>query len=344
MKATKSGARPELAVEQTALRLRHTFTISRSSEDVAHTVVLRLLAEGIEAFGESAPIPRYDENAGLVEQQLSEVDLRGVDLSSIDTVLGRVGPDRRGAMCALDLALHDLAGKQLGVPLYRLLGLDPSHAKRTSFTIGIADIPTMIEKTRQVAHMPILKIKVGAGREVETLEALRSVYSGTIRVDANEAWEPERAVSVLSDIARFDIEFCEQPVQAGDPAALRYVRERAPMPIYADESCRTSGDVVRLAGCVDGIVIKLVKCGGIRDAVRMVHIARSLGMKIMIGCMIESSILGTAGAHLTPLVDHADLDGPLLITNDPFDGVRFDGAQLVLPDAPGVGVRPRATA
>jgi L-alanine-DL-glutamate epimerase-like enolase superfamily enzyme len=330
---------PELHCELLALHLRHTFTISRSSEDIAESVIARFTADGTTGIGESAPVGRYDEEPPLVMQQLGQIDLHGLDPARIDASLARIPSDRRGAMCAFDLALHDYAGKRLGVPVYELLGLDPGEAKQTSFTIGIADIDTMVAKTREAAHMPILKVKVGTGDEVETLEALRSVYRGTIRVDANEGWEPEQAVAVLKEISRFGIEFCEQPIEAGDAAKMRYVRERSPVPILADESCRIAQDVVALAGCVDGIVIKLVKCGGIREAVRMTHIARAFGMKIMIGCMIESSVLATAGAHLTPLCDYADLDGPLLVTDDPFEGVRFDGAALRLPDAPGLGVR-----
>jgi L-alanine-DL-glutamate epimerase-like enolase superfamily enzyme len=173
---------------------------------------------------------------------------------------------------------------------------------------------------------------------------LRSIYRGRIRVDANEGWDPATAVSVLKQLDRFDIEFCEQPVPAGDPAQLRFVRERSPIPIFADESCRTLKDVTPLAGCVDGIVIKLVKCGGMREAVRMIHAARALGLKIMIGCMVESSVLGTAGAHLTPLCDFADLDGPLLVTDDPYGGVTFENGWLRLPDSPGLGVRARNAA
>ncbi len=330
---------PELRCELLALHLRHTFTIARSSEDIAQCVIARLSADGTTGIGESAPAGRYDEDPDLVMRHLAQVDLSALDPTRIDSALARIPGDRRGAMCAFDLAQHDYVGKRLGAPVYQLLGLDPGAAKQTSFTIGIADIDTMVAKTREAAHMPILKVKVGTGNEVETLEALRSVYRGIIRVDANEGWEPERAVAVLEEISRFDIEFCEQPIEAGDAAKMRYVRERSPVPILADESCRVADDVVALAGCVDGIVIKLVKCGGIREAVRMVHIARALRMKIMIGCMIESSVLATAGAHLTPLCDYADLDGPLLVTDDPFEGVRFDGAQLRLPDAPGLGVR-----
>ncbi|HEV2037675.1 MAG TPA: enolase C-terminal domain-like protein, partial [Candidatus Eremiobacteraceae bacterium] len=199
-------------------------------------------------------------------------------------------------------------------------------------------IEKTIEKTKEARHLPILKVKLGGDKDVETLEAIRSVYTGRIRLDANEGWTPEVAVSKLQTIARFDIEFCEQPIPAGHPEQLRYVKEHSPIPIFVDEDSRTLTDLARLHGCVDGINIKLVKCGGMRPALAMIHAARALGMKIMIGCMIESSVLATAAAHLSPLVDYADIDGPLLISDDPFVGVRYDGAQLRLPDAPGLGV------
>ena len=330
-----------LTTQALLLHLRHTFTISRGSEDVAETVLLRLSAGGIEALGESAPIERYGENADLVARQLRSLPIAGRDLDHFDDVLDLLPPEAHGARCALDLALHDLAGKRLGIPVYRLFGLDPAKTALTSFTIGIADLEKTIEKTKEARHFPILKVKTGNGLEVQTLEAIRSVYTGRIRLDANEGWTPEGAVATLTELARFDIEFCEQPIPAGNPPGLRYVKERSPVPIFVDEDSCTLADLGPLHGCVDGINIKLVKCGGLREAVRMIHAARALGMKIMLGCMIESSVLATAAAHLTPLVDYADLDGPLLITDDPFEGVRYDGARLRLPDAPGLGVTPR---
>jgi L-alanine-DL-glutamate epimerase-like enolase superfamily enzyme len=325
-----------------ALHLRHTFTISRGSEDVAHTVLARLADDGIEALGESAPISRYREDVDGVAHLLEHLHLESVDLRRLDTTLDLLPPDAHAARCALDIALHDLAGKRLGAPVYELLGLDPNKTVDTSFTIGIADLDKTIEKTKEASHFPILKVKTGDGREIQTLSAIRSVYGGRIRLDANEGWTPAGAVAILKQLARFDIEFCEQPIAAGDPAGLRFVKEGSPIPIFVDEDSRTLSDLGRLYGCVDGINIKLVKCGGLREAVRMIHAARSLGMKIMIGCMIESSVLATAAAHITPLVDYADLDGPLLVTDDPFEGVRYDGARLRLPDAPGLGVRARA--
>jgi len=202
----------------------------------------------------------------------------------------------------------------------------------------------MVRKAREALDMPIFKVKLGAGNELEVLDALRSIYRGIIRVDANEAWTPHEAVTILRELKRFDLEFCEQPIAAGDPAGLRYVREHAGIPIRADEAYRTLADLAPLFGCVDAINIKLVKCGGIREALRMIHAARAMDMKIMLGCMIESSVLCTAAAHLSPLVDYADVDGPLLITDDPYRGVTYDGAQLRLPVAPGLGVETRGAA
>ncbi|MDQ2818044.1 MAG: dipeptide epimerase [Candidatus Eremiobacteraeota bacterium] len=342
-----AAALPEklsLTHQRLSLHLRHTFTIARSSEDVARTLLVKLDVGELSGLGESSPVGRYDESVDLVAAQLDALDLSGADAWQIDSVLATVPRDQRGAMCALDLALHDVAGKRLGIPVYRLLGLDPAAAKQTSFTIGIADIETMVAKARQVLHLPILKVKLGKGNEIEMLEALRAVYSGTIRVDANEAWTPQAAVKALGEMERLDIEFCEQPIRAGHPDQLRFVRERSPIPIIVDEDCRTLDDIAPLHGCVDGINIKLVKCGGMREAVRMIHAAHALGMKVMIGCMIESSVLCTAAAQLTPLADYADVDGPLLITDDPYEGVGYEGAWLRLPEAPGLGVRPRAAA
>jgi len=332
---------PRITLERLRLHLRHTFTISRGSEDLAETVLLRLEVDEVEALGESSPILRYDERPEAVSRLLESLVLGRANFWRFDDVLNLLPVHAYAARCGLDLALHDLAGKRVGVPVYKLLGLNPERALETSFTIGIADLEKTVEKTKEARHLPILKVKIGGGNEVETLEAIRSVYSGRIRLDANEGWTPQGAVTMLKALRRFDIEFCEQPIDAGHPEQLRFVKEHSPIPIFVDEDSRTLTDIARLHGCVDGINIKLVKCGGMRAALAMIHAARALGLKIMIGCMIESSILATAAAHLTPLVDYADIDGPLLITDDPFVGVRYDCARLRLTDAPGLGVVPR---
>jgi L-alanine-DL-glutamate epimerase-like enolase superfamily enzyme len=322
-------------VEPLDLALKHTFTIARSSESVARTAVVRLHWNGIEALGESAPSERYDENVESVVAGLRGLEL-GDDPYALERLLTGMPPAQ---MCGLDIALHDCIGKDLERPLWRLLGLDPARTPRTSFTIGLAGIDETLDKVREVGTHPIIKVKLGGGADIETIEAIRAIYTGTIRVDANEAWTPEQSVTNLNALARFEIEFCEQPIPAGSPAKLRWIRERSPIPIVTDEDSKDARDLPALYGCVDGINVKLVKCGGIRGALKMIHAARALGFKIMLGCMIETQILTAAAAHLSPLVDWADLDGPFLTADDPFTGVTYADGKIVLPDGPGLGVR-----
>jgi L-alanine-DL-glutamate epimerase-like enolase superfamily enzyme len=324
-----------LTVEPLDLALKHTFTIARSSESVARTAVVRLHWNDIEALGESAPSERYHENVESVIAGLRALDL-GDDPYALERLLTGMPPAQ---MCGLDIALHDAIGKDLDRPLWRLLGLDPARTPRTSFTIGLAEIGETLDKVREVGTHPIIKIKLGGDADIETIEAIRAIYTGTIRVDANEAWTPEQAVTNLNALAAFEIEFCEQPIPAGSPEKLRWIRERSPIPIVTDEDSKDARDLPALYGCVDGINVKLVKCGGIRGALKMIHTARALGFKIMLGCMIETQILTAAAAHLSPLVDWADLDGPFLTADDPFTGVTYADGKIVLPDGPGLGVR-----
>lgn len=326
-----------LDVEPLALPLKHAFTIARSSETVAHTVLVRLHWNGIEALGESAPSERYDENVAGVAAGLAALDL-GDDPYALDRLLSGLPP---AESCGLDIALHDCIGKDLDRPLWRLLGLDPARTPVTSFTIGIAPLDETLAKVREVGSHPVIKVKLGKGAELETIDAIRSIYTGTIRVDANEGWTAQESVALLRDMARYDIEFCEQPIPAGHPEQLRWIRTRSPIPIVSDEDSKDARDLPALLGCVDGINVKLVKCGGIRGALAMIHTARAMGLKIMLGCMLESQVLTTAAAHLSPLVDWADLDGPFLTAHDPFTGISYADGKIVLPDGPGLGVRAR---
>jgi L-alanine-DL-glutamate epimerase-like enolase superfamily enzyme len=327
-----------LEVEPLDLPLVHAFTIARSSESVAHSALLRLGWGEIEGLGESSPSPRYGESVASVSAGLQTLSL-GDDPYALERLLSGLTPAQR---CGLDIALHDLIGKDLGRPLWQLFGLDPTRTPTTSFTIGIAAPDATLAKVREVGDHPVIKIKLGVGDEIATIEAIRSIYSGTIRIDANEGWTPERAVEILGEIAKHEIEFCEQPIPAGHPDQLRWIRERSPIPIVTDEDSKDARDLPGLLGCVDGINVKLVKCGGIRGALEMIHTARALGFKIMLGCMVESQILTTAAAHLSPLVDWADLDGPFLTASDPFDGIRYDAGKIMLPNGAGLGVTERA--
>jgi L-alanine-DL-glutamate epimerase-like enolase superfamily enzyme len=196
----------------------------------------------------------------------------------------------------------------------------------------------MLAKLDDIREHPIVKVKLGFPGDVDVLEAMRARYTGTLRVDANEGWTPEEAVAKLETLARAGVEFCEQPIPAGTPERLRWIRERSRVPLVADEDVRDARDLPALAGCVDGVNVKLVKCGGIRAALAAIHTARALGLRVMLGCMVESAILATAAAHLSPLADWADLDGPFLTARDPFAGVTYDGGKLVLPRGPGLGV------
>ena len=328
----------ELRTSLLALPLVHEFSIARGSETESHTVIFRLLADGIEGLGETTPSPRYGETAESVHAYFAQHALASDDPFAQERLLAGIPA---AARCGLDVALADLTGKILGRPLWQLLGLDPTETPRTSFTIGIDTPDAMLAKLEEIGDHPVLKVKLGAGNEVETVAAIRKRYGGIIRIDANEGWTPAQAVGILREIERYDIEFCEQPVPAGAPEQLRYVRERVRIPIVADEDARTAADLGALAGCVDGVNVKLVKCGGVRGALAMIHTARALGMRVMLGCMIESAILTTAAAHLSPLADWADLDGPFLTSHDPFHGVTYDHGKLVLPDGPGLGVGER---
>ena len=325
----------QLALSELALPLVHTFTIARSSESFAHSLILRLGWNGLEGLGESAPSERYGESVAGIRAYFEERAPLGDDPYALEALLSGMPP---GARCALDIALHDLIGKDAGRPLWQLLGLDPRRTPVTSFTIGIDTPEIMLEKLAEIESHPVVKVKLGFAGDIEVLAAMRKRYTGVLRIDANEAWTPEQTVANLRELERYDVEFCEQPIPAGTPERLRYIRERVRIPLVTDEDSRDARDLLALAGCVDGINVKLVKCGGIRGALAMIATARALGLKIMLGCMVESAILTTAAAHLSPLVDWADLDGPFLTASDPFSGVTYERGKLVLPSAPGLGV------
>jgi L-alanine-DL-glutamate epimerase-like enolase superfamily enzyme len=329
-----------VSVRTLELPLVHPFKIARGEEAVARTALVRVRAGDLEGIGEAAPVERYGESVESVAAYFAGHALAGDNPYRLETLLHDDIP--AAARGGLDLALHDLIGKDLGKPLYELLGLDPSATPVTSFTIGIADPATTLRKVAEVGDHPILKVKLGSGtpaEQVDTIRLIRERYAGAIRIDANEGWDVETAVRILRDLERFDVEFCEQPVPAGHPEQLRAVRERVAIPIVTDEDSLVASDLPRLYGCVDGVNVKLAKTGGIRGALAMIHTARAMGLKVMLGCMVESAIAATAAAHLSPLVDWADIDGPFLTASDPFVGVTYERGKLVLPSAPGLGVR-----
>ena len=246
-----------------------------------------------------------------------------------------------GNVTGLSNQQPDLVGKRLNQPLWRLWGLDPARAPRSSFTIGL-DTPEKIrEKVREASSYPILKIKLGTDRDEAILRTVRDATDKPLRVDANAGWTRDRALAMLPVLKEYGVEFVEQPLPPDDLEGMAAVRRRGILPVVVDESCIVASDIPRLAGAVDGVNIKLAKCGSLREALRMIATARAHGMLVMVGCMIETSLGITAAAHFTPLVDAADLDGAALTVNDPFTGATIDGGQIRLPTGPGLGVRRR---
>jgi L-Ala-D/L-Glu epimerase / N-acetyl-D-glutamate racemase len=325
------------------LKLTTPFRISRGVQDTSANVVVQIQYNEHVGYGEAAPDEYYGENQETVLSCITTfADNLGDDPFLIEDIMSNLDHLIRfhpAAKAAVDMALYDLVGKILHVPVYKLLGLNPKHTPQTSFTLGIDTPENMAKKALLARDYPILKVKVGTKHDLDNLKAIREASSATIRVDANTAWTPKEAIRMINALAPYNIEFVEQPIAPRDLEGLRLIRENVSVPIIADESCVTIDDIPRLAGCVDGVNFKLMKSNGITNVLKMIHVARAHNLRVMIGCMIESSLAITAAAHLTPLVDYADLDGNLLIDNDPYEGVKVINGKLMLPDAPGLGIR-----
>jgi L-alanine-DL-glutamate epimerase-like enolase superfamily enzyme len=338
-----------LETEIVRLRLRHTWTTTMSSSEHRDTLHLRYTRDGVTGLGEGAPIVRYHESAA--EAQKAVLAARDVVLAGdpwrLETLLGgafRALEGQYAARAALDIALHDWTGKALGVPVYRLLGLDPANAPITTFSIGIDTPEVTRQKVREAAEFPVLKVKVGLETDEATIDAVRSVTGKPLRVDANEGWKDrETALRKVEWLASRGVELVEQPMPAAMVEETAWVRERSPIPVFADEACLRASSIPALAGAYHGVNVKVDKAGGLREALRMIHTARACGLRVMLGCMVSSSVSTTAAAHLSPLVDFADLDGHLLVANDPWEGVAVRDGRLVLPDGPGLGLRRRAS-
>jgi len=318
--------------------LAETFVIARDSTDEVELCQIEVRYGELAGYGEAAPIDRYDESAESARSFVEEhADLLGDDPWALDDVMERIPAREFAARAAIDAALHDLCGKLAGVPVWQLLGLR-RVGPPTSWTVWLGDPDDMARRAERAApRFRRLKLKLGGGDglDVERVRAVRSVTDVPLQVDVNEYWTLDEALEYLPQL---EIEYCEQPLPAGDPGGAK-LKRRSPVPIYVDEDCHTLGDVARCAERAHGINIKLAKSGGIREAVRMAHAARALGLGVMLGCMVESGLSIAAGAQIASLCDHVDLDGNLLLAEDPWPGVAFvDGVQLP-SDQPGLGVR-----
>lgn len=334
----------KLTTSPLELHTRFEFRIAHGAKKAHVNTLVRIEHEGITGLGEAAPSHYYGETPALVEAALAEwAPHLGTDpfaLEAITTRLDRVLQGNTAARAGLEMALHDWIGRKLGQPTWRLFGADPATTPMSCVTLGMASPEEMEAKLATVIDFPMIKVKLGAPGDVENLRRIRARYTGKLQVDANAAWNAADAVRVLKLIEPIGIEIVEQPVARGDLDGLKWVRERSPIPVFADESAHTLHDVGLLAGRVDGINLKLMKTGGLREMKRMIDAARSHGMKVMLGSMVESSLALSAAAQLAPFVDYLDLDGHWLLKDDPFDGAPGEKGAIRLLERAGLGAEP----
>ncbi len=346
--ASGSSQASTVDVALTRLNLQHTWTTTMSSSAYRDTVNVRYTRDGITGYGEGAPIVRYKEFPAEAKQAI-EANLDQIAAGNPESFVAfladvrkHLGDHQRAAMAAVDIAVMDWIGKYRNVPLYAYFGLDPAATPLTTFSIGIDTPEITKQKTLEAADYPVLKVKVGLKTDEETIAAVRSVTKKPLRVDANEGWtDKDEAIRKINWLETQGVEFIEQPMPAHMFEETKYVRSKVHLPIMADEACTTAASIPLLKEAYDGINVKLDKAGGLQEAYRWISIARAMDMKIMFGCMISSSCSCTAAAHLSPLVDYADLDGFLLIRNDPFSGVTVQKGKLILPTGAGLGLKLR---
>jgi len=336
----------KLAFRRQRLKTRQPFATFHGVTSEKETIVVELKYDGLVGLGEVVPSALYKQSLESAESALVRMEAM-LDWGplAVEAVVRRLlteFDDQRAAVCGVDAALHDWIGKRLSVPVFRLLGLEPPQC-RTMFTIGLSEPAAIREKVREAlaAGFCALKVKVGTDADEQTLAIIREVFDGPLFLDANEAWSPAVALDRLRRFARFRPTVVEQPVARPDWQALAGLSRLGVALIIADESCQRPADILRLHGYVDGVNIKLDKCGGIREALRMIGLARTLGMQVMLGCFVSSSLAIAPALALASLADYVDLDGHLLLAEDPFEGISCFAGKLELSDRPGLGVRPR---
>ena len=334
----------EMILHVVPLRLRHTFTIAHGSIDLQRNLIVELRDDGHAGFGEASTVGYYGNSGDTMAASLERI--RGViEAETVDDpaafhgrIAGHLAQDPF-ALCALDQAAHDLFGKRRGVPIWRHWGLSLDDLPPSDYTIGIADVPTMVAKLREFPDFPVYKIKLGTPDDLAIVGALREVTDARFRIDANCAWDAATTLRLAEPLRDLGVEFLEQPLPADDVAGQREVFAHSCLPVIADESCQTEADVAHCAGLFHGVNIKLTKCGGLTPARRMIAEARALGLSVMVGCMTESTVGISAIGQLVPLLDYADMDGALLLADDVADGVRVGADGTVqFPEAPGLGV------
>lgn len=342
-KKTGRSGRLNLSFSPYELKLRHSFNLAKYSRTTTPDVQVQIEYDGIIGYGEASMPPYLGESVASVTSFLSKLDLSQFSdpfrIEEIHEYMDKVAPDNRAAKASVDIALHDLLGKIMGQPWYKIWGLNPDKAPDTSFTIGIDTADVVRKKVDEAAPYNVLKVKMGLDNDKELVEIIRSKTDRPICVDANQGWnDKEKALEMCYWLAERNCLFVEQPMPKEMFDETAWLRERSPLPIIADEFLQRLPDVKRAMGAYDGINIKLMKSTGMHEAYKMAVLARALGMKVMLGCMTETSCAVTAAAQLSPMVDWADLDGNLLIANDRFDGIKIVNGKVTIPERPGIGV------
>lgn len=327
------------------LKLKHTFTVASNSRTTTPVVLTQIEYDGIVGYGEASMPPYLGETQASVTKFLSKVDLSPFsDPFQLDEILAYIDgieDKNTAAKAAIDIALHDLTGKILNQPIYKIWGLSKNNTPNTSFTIGI-DTPDIIkEKTLEAGNQyKILKVKLGRDNDKEIIETIRSVTDLPLCVDVNQGWTDKKmALDMIYWLKERNIVFVEQPMNKENPEDMAWLTQHSPLPVIADEAVQRLADVKHLYQVYSGINVKLMKCGGMREAHKMIELAQALNMKTMIGCMTETSCAVSAAAQLSPLTDWADLDGNLLIRNDVFDGIKIINGKVTLNNRPGIGIR-----
>ncbi len=338
--------RLRLEAEVLSLRTKHPFRIAHGTKQEIRTVLVKVRdADGLEGWGEATPQLFYGETPESVLAALAlyatVLPADPLDLEAAESRMAALLAGNASARAAVSSALHDLAGKRLGTPVHRMWGLDPAAIPVSTFTIGMDTPDRLRVKVREAADYPVLKVKLGSANDLDILEAIRDETDKELRVDANCGWTVKQAIRMLPVLEDYGVTVLEQPLVAGDLDGLAEVTRRSRIPVIVDESCHVAADVPRLAGRVDGINIKLAKCGSLREALRLIHVARAHHLMVMVGCMVESSIGITAAAQFTPLVDIVDLDGAALLAHDPYVGATVARGRVQLPTGPGLGLSVR---
>ena len=343
-KVAKSG-KLQLSFFPYELKLRHAFNLARYSRTTTPDVQVQLSYDGIVGYGEASMPPYLGESVESVTKFLSSLDLEQFNdpfkIEDILSYVDSVAPNNRAAKASIDIALHDLLGKIMGQPWYKIWGLDPAKTPNTSFTIGIDTAEVVRQKVKEAAPYKVLKVKMGLDNDKETIEVIRSMTNVPFCVDVNQGWKnKEEALELCNWLKEKGCLFVEQPFDKTMIDETAWLRERSPLPLFADEAFQRLPDIPKFKGVYDGINITLMKSTGMHEAYKMVVLAKALGLKVMIGCMTETSCAVTAAANLSPIVDFADLDGNLLIANDRFSGMTVENGKITLHDIPGIGIKP----